>query len=65
MPSGDGWDWPWLYYTGTVILRMTEQEFWKCFPRKLSELTRVHIELNSKKDGSEGESQQGFIDQVF
>ncbi|WP_367280663.1 phage tail assembly chaperone [uncultured Duncaniella sp.] len=42
-----GWDWPLLYYTGTVILRMNPVAFWKTTPARLNSLTRVYTELNS------------------
>jgi uncharacterized phage protein (TIGR02216 family) len=41
------WDWPLLYYIGTVILNMTEEEFWKCTPRKLFALLKVQGEVNN------------------
>lgn len=39
------WDWPLLYYIGTVTLGMTEEEFWKCTPRKLFALLKIHGEV--------------------
>ena len=36
------WNWPLLYYVGTVVLNMTEKEFWDCTPRKLVALLNIH-----------------------
>lgn len=47
MTGGSLFDWPFLFYLGTVVLHMSEQEFWKCTPRKLFALTDVHVKLNS------------------
>jgi uncharacterized phage protein (TIGR02216 family) len=41
------WDWEQLYYVGTVILKMSEQTFWRCTPRKLFALMAVHVDVNS------------------
>jgi uncharacterized phage protein (TIGR02216 family) len=40
------WDWALLYYLGTVVLNMTEEEFWKCTPRKLFALLNIHGEVS-------------------
>ncbi|MHB8984052.1 MAG: phage tail assembly chaperone [Carboxydocellales bacterium] len=45
-----GWDWPWLMYMGTVLLRMTENEFWRCTPRKLFALWNAHKRYNSSPE---------------
>lgn len=63
MPSSDAWDWLFLYYAGTVILRMTPIQFWRSSPRKLDTLMRVHIDLNSSKEDKGKPT--GYIDQVF
>lgn len=47
----DDWDWSLLYYVGTVILGMTEEEFWKCTPRKLFSLLTIHGEVSGQSDG--------------
>ena len=70
MPIDDGWDWPWLYYTGTVILNMSDHAFWRCSPRRLAVLTKVHIEANvpatkEKKQNKEETAPKGYIDQVL
>jgi hypothetical protein len=44
--KSDGWDWRWLYYTGTVLLNMTEERFWRTTPRTLNALSKVYIEQN-------------------
>ncbi|WP_353928758.1 hypothetical protein [Desulfofundulus kuznetsovii] len=36
-----------MYYAGTVILGMSEEEFWRCTPRKLHALLEVHARINS------------------
>lgn len=36
-----------MYYAGTVVLGMTEEEFWRCTPRKLKALMDIHCETNS------------------
>lgn len=44
--KAEKWDWALLYYVGTVVLNMTEEEFWKCTPRKLFSLLNIHAEIN-------------------
>lgn len=41
------WNWLWLYYLGTVVLGMSEAEFWRCTPRKLFALAEVHLKVHS------------------
>lgn len=60
----DAWDWPLLYYIGTVILNMSPPVFWKSTPRKLDALLKVHIELNNPKKAQE-QSKVGYIDQII
>lgn len=62
MPVSDAWDWPLLMYTGTVILRRTDKQFWKMTPRKLNTLFKTHIEL---KNPGEAKESAGFIDQII
>lgn len=68
MPTDDGWDWPYLYYMGTVILSMTDAEFWTCSPRRLAVLTRIHAEVNNP-DGDKkqdiGPKKVRYIDEVL
>jgi len=66
MPADDGWDWPYLYYMGTVILRLSETEFWKCTPRKLNVLAKIHGEVNNPEGPKEPTKKvQHYIDEVF
>lgn len=66
-PTDDSWDWPVLYYVGTVILKMSPKQFWRCTPRKLNVLVKAHIKLNPVDGGKSKQQtvQKGFIDQVF
>lgn len=69
MPADDGWDWPYLYYMGTVILHQSENEFWRGTPRKLHALAKVHTEANNP-DAAQGEAPKTkkkvmYIDQVL
>ena len=63
MPISDTWDWPFLYYAGTVLLKMSPGMFWKITPRMLDLLVRIHMEF-IKQEYTQKE-QTGFIDQVF
>lgn len=63
MPVTDTWDWPFLYYAGTVILKMSPGMFWKTTPRKLGLLMEVHIEVN--KSDNKTKRPTGYIDQVI
>lgn len=72
MPQDDGWNWPFLLYVATVILRRSEKQFWRMTPRKLHALVGVHAEINSpdssgKADAATGGNSKptGFIDQVI
>jgi hypothetical protein len=49
-----------LYYFATVILRMTEKEFWHCTLRKLKALNDMHKKANGQED--EG---LDYVDGVF
>jgi hypothetical protein len=62
MPQNDAWDWPLLYYVGTVILHMSPIQFWKCTPRKLNALSLIHASLHNPKDEKD---EMKFIDEVF
>lgn len=53
MEPEDPWDWPFLMYVGTVILRRTDKQFWRMSPRKLSALAKVHADINNP-DGASG-----------
>jgi len=41
------WDWPLLYYIGTVTLGMTPCVFWRTTPAQLNLLSGVHADINS------------------
>lgn len=57
-------DFGWLYYLGTVILRMSEEQFWKCTPVKLNTLFAVHRKVEGI--GSENENNEtGYIDDIL
>lgn len=62
MPEDDAWDWPFLYYVGTVLLNMPERAFWRIMPRKLNELAQVHAQLNGS---GETKPQKHFIDEIM
>ena len=64
MPFDDAWDWPFLLYVCTVILKRSEAEFWKMRPRKLNELAKVHVMVNSDSE-SNTKAKPGYIDQIF
>lgn len=40
-------DYDYLFYIATVVLKMTEEEFWNCSPRKLFALISIHNKINS------------------
>jgi hypothetical protein len=50
-----------MYYMGTIILGMSDQEFWRCLPRKFYALLRVHQKRYEKTN----EEPVGYIDQVL
>lgn len=39
-------DFDWFYYIGTVVLNMTEEEFWRSTPRKIGTLFKIHAKTN-------------------
>lgn len=60
------WDWPFLLYVGTVLLKRTEAAFWRTTPRKLNVLIETHLELNKSSNDDEAIPKNGtFIDQIF
>jgi hypothetical protein len=67
MPSSDGWDWPFLLYTATVILHRSEKQFWRMTPRKLNALSRIYSRINDPEEQKKAKAapKTGFIDQVF
>ena len=38
MNNENQWDWVYMYYCATVLLGMSEREFWRTTPRKLNAL---------------------------
>ncbi len=62
--SDDGWDWGWLYYLSTVILKMTEVQFWKCTPIKLNSLFAIHKKVEGIESENEN-NEQGYIDDIL
>lgn len=69
MPTSDGWDWPFLLYVATVVLKRPESHFWRMTPRKLNALTRIHSMVNDPESRENKNNKQrpvtGFIDQVM
>lgn len=67
MPMKESWEWDILYYSGTVLLKMTPRVFWKSTPRKLNVLIKAHLEINSTSDDTTKKKnpKQGYIDQVL
>jgi len=70
-PLKDGWDWPFIIYAGTVLLRRSEDEVWNMTPRKLYALLNVYSDLEKAKWGSNDnpskpgqKPQQGYIDNL-
>ncbi|WP_413373290.1 hypothetical protein [Paenibacillus taichungensis] len=51
---------------GTVLLGMTDQEFWRCTPRKLFGLWEVHMRVNGlDKENEKPSAPPGYIDQFI
>ena len=44
-------DWVLLYYVGTVVLKMSEEVFWKSTLRKLHAVFKCHCEHMPKTGG--------------
>lgn len=61
-------DFDWFYYISTVQLRMTESEFWKCTPKKVSALWEIHSRFSGFKmdESAKNEIKEGvsFIDNI-
>lgn len=45
-----------MYYAGTVLLKMNEDTFWRCTPRKLHALLAVHRQHMNGTQESEPEA---------
>lgn len=65
--SDDPWEWDWLYYIGTVLLRMSEAVFWRCTPRKFFALWAIHRKINGLDpvESPEYKQTQAWIDQYI
>ncbi|MEW8994394.1 phage tail assembly chaperone [Clostridium sp.] len=57
----EGWDWEWLFYLGTNLLKMTEEQFWRSTPKKLQALFNVYKRAN----GVEEEEELDYIDNII
>ena len=51
--SSDTWDWQWLFYLGTNLLKMTEEQFWNSTPKKLQALFQVYKRVNGIEESSD------------
>lgn len=56
------WDWGWLFYLGTNLLKMTEEQFWRSTPKKLQSLFKVYKSVNGI---SENESYECIDNIIF
>lgn len=56
------WDWGWLFYLGTNLLKMTEEQFWRSTPKKLQALFKVYKSVNGI---SENESYECIDNIIF
>lgn len=65
MNNDDGWDWRWLYFTGTTLLGMSEKTFWRTTPRKLAALSEVYTQFKAGSSDATNVNPTGFIDQVL
>lgn len=46
--TDDGWDWRYIYYLGTVVLRMSDEVFWRTQPKRLVALLHVHEKMQPR-----------------
>lgn len=65
-PNGasDGTEWDWFFYIGTVLLGMSERDFWRCTLRKLLALWKIHERVNGLKSQEDSQPEEVFIDQL-
>lgn len=65
-PKGESRKLPWdrLFYIGTIVLKMSEEKFWRTTSRKLLMLWDVHCKFNGLGEQEE-EIQEVFIDQIL
>lgn len=61
-----GWDWDWMYYMGTTLLGMTEEEFWRSTVRKLFALWDVHVRVNGldPREEKKPSAPPGYTDSI-
>lgn len=62
--ASDGAEWDWFFYIGTVLLGMSEREFWRCTLRKLLALWKIHESVHGLKKQDEAQVEEVFIDQL-
>lgn len=63
-PVNEAWDWPFLLYVGTVLLRRSEMHFWRMTPNKLRALAKVHSVVNGGEE-EDSAQKEGFIDNII
>lgn len=61
-------DFDWYYYIATVQLGMSEDEFWRSTPRKVTALWDLHMDFKGiskagNKDSNE-DNKVSFIDEI-
>lgn len=49
-----------MLYTGTVILKKSDEHFWKLTPREFTSLVSAHIKANTPR-----KHKRGYIDDVL
>ena len=57
----EGWDWAWLLFLGTNILKMPEEQFWRSTPKKLQALFKVYVSVSGVEESKELESIDNII----
>lgn len=57
-------DWAWIYYCSTVLLRMTEEQFWASTPRKIALLIDQYLHHQAMIHGVET-SNEKHDDEAF
>lgn len=68
----DGWDWEWIFFYGTIVMGISEEQFWSMTPRRfymlLSRWEEYQTQQRGTKQGTKGgKSQQvvdGYLDQI-
>lgn len=77
MKTKDGWDWPWIYFTGVILLGFSEKEFWELTPIKFVTLWDCQCEYNEMRSSSSNAGtksagkkanmnkvEEGYVDQI-